>query len=164
MVKRSVLPALLLVSLLGAHPALGQEQPAAKVDDKAPTEPSSSDDAAAKAVRDLGGDVKVDANLPGSPVVSVTLWKDVTDQDLKKLRELKKLRALNLRSFKITDAGMKELKEIETLEELQLWDSPISDAGMKELGQFKNLRSLRTCGWKSDANATEARISALKSI
>src|SRR5437763_378180 len=76
--------------------------------------------AAVKAIEKLGGQVTVDADRPGKPVVGVDLWRtEVTDAELKELKELKGLQTLDLRETKVTDAGLKELIELQRLTSLK---------------------------------------------
>jgi hypothetical protein len=75
----------------------------------------ADEDAAVKAVKELGGQVKVDADRSGKPVVEVYfLGAQVTDAGLKHLKELKSLQVLDLSSTMVTDAGLKELKEFKS--------------------------------------------------
>jgi hypothetical protein len=70
-----------------------------------------AENAALKAVKALGGRVTVDAEQPGLPVVAVDFGKtQITDADLKLLKELKNLQTLHLYDAQVTDAGLKELK------------------------------------------------------
>ena len=72
----------------------------------------SPEDAAVKAVEKLGGKVERDDEQPGRPVVEVSLaGTQVTDADLKGLKDLKQLRHLDLSNTQVTDAGVQELEE-----------------------------------------------------
>jgi internalin A len=76
---------------------------------------------AVKLVEKLGGKITRDERLAGKPVVGVTLdGCDVTDSNLKTLKELKQLRQLDLDHTKVTDAGLKELTALKQLLELEL--------------------------------------------
>jgi internalin A len=112
-----------------------------------------------KAVEALGGKVTVDDKQPGKPVVGVNLDESkVTDNDLKQLKEFKKLQTLSLDSTKITDAGLKELKEITSLQALSLNGTKVTDNGLKELKELKNLKSLAVAG----TAVTDAGVKELK--
>ena len=69
-------------------------------------------------------------------VVEVILMDtQITDSDLKDLKELKALQELWLDDTRITDAGLKELKELKGLKTLGLRGTKITDAGLKDLKQ-----------------------------
>ena len=77
--------------------------------------------AAVKAIKAVGGKVKVDDKLPGSPVVEVSLFNTlVTDAVLKDLKELKSLQRLVLSHTTVTDTGLKELNDLKSLKTLHL--------------------------------------------
>src|SRR5262249_34447777 len=96
--------------------------------------------AAVKLVEKLGGKIVRDGKQPGQPVVKVDLASTrVTDADLKALKELKQLTALNLFGAQVTDAGVKELKDLKQLTELDLGVTEVTDAGLRELKDLKQL-------------------------
>ena len=69
---------------------------------------------------------------------------DVTDQGVKKLARLKKLRRLSLWGVKqVTDAGLKELAGLKQLQCLDLYGTQTTDAGLKELSGLMQLQELR---------------------
>ena len=97
---------------------------------------SAGEDKAVQSIEAVGGRVARDEKLPGRPVVAVDLGDtNVTDSDLKDLKELKGLQDLDLGFTQITDAGLKNLKELKGLQSLDLRDAQITDAGMKDLKQ-----------------------------
>jgi hypothetical protein len=94
-------------------------------------------------VKRLGGEVQVDAEQPGRPVVGVDLDETrVTDNDLVRLQGLPRLRALSLNSTNIGDAGLKNLRGLTSLEELALSATDVTDAGLAHLRGLSNLRTL----------------------
>ena len=85
-------------------------------EEKAVEAPADQEEKAVNAILKLGGMVKRDENLPGEPVVGISLSKTkVTDSDLKDLKELRGLQELYLGDTQITDAGLKNLKELNGL-------------------------------------------------
>ena len=71
----------------------------------------ADEDAAVKFVDKLGGRIIRDDKQPGEPVIEVRLYEaNLTDADLKELKELKQLTELNLSFTRVTDAGLMELK------------------------------------------------------
>src|SRR5262249_12037426 len=100
--------------------------------------------ATVKAIEKLGGTVTRGDEIAGKPVVDVNLDStEVTDADLKGLKELKALQTLVLRRTKVTDTGMKELKQLKSLQTLNLIGTKVTDAGLKELKAVKSLTSLQ---------------------
>ena len=77
-----------------------------------------------------------------------------TDEVLKSLVGLKKLRRLNLRDTLVTDEGLAYLANLNTLEEIDLYGVKISDRGIAHLKGLQNLRKLNLLGGPvSDAGA-----------
>ena len=114
---------------------------------------------AVNAILKLGGNVERDEKLPGRPVVGVNLdLTKATDSDLKDLKELTGLKALNLWGTQITDAGLKELKELKGLQQLYLVGTKITDAGLKELKGLEGLQVL----WLDHTQITDAGLKDLK--
>ena len=114
---------------------------------------------AVNAILKLGGNVERDEKLPGRPVVGVNLdLTKATDSDLKDLKELTALKALNLWGTQITDAGLKELKQLKGLQELGLCGTQITDAGLKELKDLTGLQLLRL----NNTEITDAGVKDLK--
>lgn len=66
----------------------------------------------------------------------------VTEDGLRHLIGLKKLRVLNIDSSAITDAGLRQLAKIEALERLTLSGDGFTDAGLASLAEMPRLRSL----------------------
>lgn len=71
---------------------------------------------------------------------------DVTDQDLAKLADLKKLRLLDLGANPVGDAGLEQIAGLENLEWLILCDTKITSAGLVHLGRLSRLRTLSLAG------------------
>jgi hypothetical protein len=57
---------------------------------------------------------------------------DVTDDTLKYLQGMKKLKRLDLNNTQVTDAGLALLKSLPALEALDLMNTKITDAGLRE--------------------------------
>jgi hypothetical protein len=72
---------------------------------------------------------------------------DVNDQTLDSLRDMTKLRELDLNGTQLTDAGLKRLAELPSLQELRLARTRITDAGFHEyLAGKESLRKLDLTG------------------
>lgn len=67
----------------------------------------------------------------------------VTNAGLKELAKLKNLQMLKLFSTEVSDAGLKELVGLHKLQMLDLSYTKVTNAGLKELAPLKNLRSLQ---------------------
>jgi hypothetical protein len=66
---------------------------------------------AVKMIENLGGNIRRNEHLPGSPVVEVKLGDTkLTDADLKELKVFAQLTSLDLARTQVTDLGLKELK------------------------------------------------------
>src|SRR5205823_3585669 len=70
----------------------------------APLFAADAEDAAIKAVEDLGGDVFHEDNDPAKPVVHVDMGAQAKDADLKILAAFKRLKELVLTGSQVTDA------------------------------------------------------------
>ena len=66
----------------------------------------------------------------------------MTDADLKKLVELKRLSFLRLSYTPITDMGLKEVAKLTSLKELVLDGTKITDMGLKEVAKLTQLSTL----------------------
>ncbi len=95
-----------------------------------------TEDAAIKAIKQLGG--KVEQN---GKVVDLSSTQ-VTDAELKELAALKDLTTLDLSETRVTDAGLKELAALKDLTTLNLSRTRVRGAGLKELAALKNLTTL----------------------
>ncbi len=73
-------------------------------------------------------------------------YSTATDEVLKSLAGLKKLRRLNLRDTLVTDEGLAYLASLNTLEEIDLYGLKISDRGVAHLKGLQNLRKLNLLG------------------
>lgn len=67
----------------------------------------------------------------------------VTDESLKYLARLGRLRVLNLTFTDVTDAGLQHLNALDALEELDLMGTAVTGDTFKYLAKLKSLRSLR---------------------
>jgi hypothetical protein len=84
-----------------------------------------------------------DSNLDGKPIVSVDLgFTKMTDEGLKELAGLKRLKVLYLHRTEVTDAGLKEVARVEYLEKLYLGGTQVTDTGLLELNGLKQLQIL----------------------
>jgi hypothetical protein len=98
---------------------------------------------AVEAIEKLDGVVIRDDKAPGKPVIKVDLYnKPVMDEDLKVLKELKRVQVLRLSLTQVTDAGLKELRDLKQLKELNLYGTQVTDAGLMELKDLKQLKDL----------------------
>jgi RNA polymerase sigma factor (sigma-70 family) len=110
---------------------------------------SSAEQQAVAALQAVGGRIIRDKTKPGEPVVAVYLLsRQVTDRDLKHLRELKSLKSLVLPG--ITDASIKELRELKSLQYLRARSSHIKGS-LKDLGELTELRELDLDGFEETA-------------
>jgi hypothetical protein len=84
-----------------------------------------------------------DGKLEGKPIVSVDLgFTKMTDDGLKELAGLKRLRILFLHRTLVTDGGLKEVARFAYLEKLYLGATKVTGAGLKELRGLKQLQIL----------------------
>jgi hypothetical protein len=92
-------------------------------------------------------------------VVSISLvQRDVTDEDLPSLRDIRPLHRLLLNGCPITDAGLAHLADFEDLEMVNLTKTHVSDAGLAYLGRLPNLQILILRGTKvTDAGLAHLR-------
>jgi internalin A len=98
---------------------------------------------AVKTIENLGGNIRRDKHLPGSPVVEVGLGDTkLTDADLKELKAFAGLTSLDLARTQVTDLGLKELKNLKQLTRLVLCRTKVTDAGIVELKDLKQLKEL----------------------
>ena len=81
----------------------------------------------------------------------------IKDNDLVCLRELPKLRELQLQNMGVTDAALRHVEWMTRLEKLSLEYTGISDAGLKHLRRMTKLRSLNLSG----TNVTDAGLTHL---
>ena len=125
--------------------------------------PGRADEAKAiAAVEKLGGTVKRDDAKPGKPVTDVDLAfsKTLKDDDLKILKEFKKLEWVSFNGTAVTDAGLVHLKDLKTLKTIGLLDTAVTDKGLDHLKGLKSLASLNLIGTK----VTKAGVAKLQKI
>jgi hypothetical protein len=68
---------------------------------------------------------------------------DVTDQGVKQLSVLRKLKFINLHATRVTDQSLFVLAKMGTLEEIDVgYNQNITDAGIRALGTLNTLRSV----------------------
>lgn len=93
----------------------------------------------------------------GDVVVLQMANPDVTDDTLKNLRKLDRLKELDLSDTAITDAGLAILKELPALESLRLKNTAITDAGFREsLAEKESLKRLDLTGAGVEAETVDA--------
>jgi hypothetical protein len=103
----------------------------------------TAEEQAAADIERLGGSVRKDGQLPGMPVITVSLVQSrVSDGELTVLKRFPQLRNLDLRNTKITDKGLEHLEGLTKLQELRLDWTPITDDGLIHLEDLKELRKL----------------------
>lgn len=66
----------------------------------------------------------------------------VTDEGLKTVGKLARLRKLNLNRTQVTGAGIGHLKELKDLEWLNLYGTPVDDSALPAIAQNRKLKSL----------------------
>jgi hypothetical protein len=104
-------------------------------------------DAAVAAIKELGGEVTFDEQIPSRPLVGVDLRNSkTTDAGLVHLKGLTSLQILDLRKTKVTDDGLEHLKELTSLQSLNLMYTQVTDAGLVHLKGLKSLQQLRLHG------------------
>ncbi|MFC1758715.1 hypothetical protein ACFL2H_08095, partial [Planctomycetota bacterium] len=122
---------------------------------------SADEKSAIAAIESAGGSVRVIAQDSDNKEAAFHLsGKDLKDDGLGNLKEVKNLIWLNLRSTQITDAGLAQLSEIKTLTRLHLELTNVTDAGMAHLKSLENLEYLNLYGTK----VTNAGLGYLKGL
>jgi Leucine Rich repeat len=91
-----------------------------------------------------GASLKSVANCHNLETLNLWIMREVTAADLASLRDLKKLRVLDLdvREPKVTDAGLAHLADLTDLEELNLFSQNVTDEGLQHLKKLSALRKL----------------------
>jgi hypothetical protein len=85
-------------------------------------------------VRRRGGRCEIDKDSPGKPVVRVILFKTrVTDDEVRQLKWLSKLRYLDLAGTEVTDACLDGLRELRELQFLDLSGTKVTGASLIDL-------------------------------
>src|SRR5262249_40485910 len=83
------------------------------------------------------------STLEGNPIVRVDLgFTPMSDEGLKELAGLKRLKILYLHRTRVTDAGLKTVAGFAQLEQLYLGATKVTDKGLKELSALKQLKVL----------------------
>ncbi|MEM9481380.1 MAG: c-type cytochrome domain-containing protein [Verrucomicrobiota bacterium] len=82
----------------------------------------------------------------------------ITDEGLKTVGKLARLRKLNLNSTKIEGSGLAELKELKDLEWLNLYNTPIDDKALPLIAQNRKLKSV----YLFDTQVTEDGVENLR--
>jgi internalin A len=104
---------------------------------------SASQDEAIATIQKLGGTVEVDATHPGKPVIKVDLHKTtLSDADLAVLAAFPDLQTLDLRLTRIGDEGVLHLKNLKKLRFLNLFRSQLTDTGLTYLSGMIELETL----------------------
>jgi Leucine-rich repeat (LRR) protein len=89
---------------------------------------------------------------------SLSLPQDVTNEGLKNVEPLSKLRRLSFTSTMVTDTGLAHLTGLTNLEELSINQAPITDDGLKHLEGLRKLESV----YLSNSKITEKGITELQ--
>ncbi|HEY7428566.1 MAG TPA: hypothetical protein VH682_30330 [Gemmataceae bacterium] len=88
-------------------------------------------------VRRRGGRCEIDKDSPGKPVVRVILFKSrVTDDEVRQLKWLSRLRYLDLAGTGVTDACLDSLRELRELQFLDVSGTKVTRAGLIDLQKF----------------------------
>jgi hypothetical protein len=120
---------------------------------------------AVEALRAAGAEVVEDESDPERPAVRVDFTGDkATDEAVKPLAALVRLRRLNLRESRVTDAGLAHVKGLFKLQKLYLYDTRVGDAGLARLKDLDRLEVLDLAKTKvTDAGLKElAPLEALR--
>jgi internalin A len=94
------------------------------------------------ALREAGAVVLEDVTDPDKPALRVDFSGRATDEALKSLAALPRLRRLDLGASKVTDAGMGPLKNSFKLQKLYLYETSVGDAGLARLKDLDRLEVL----------------------
>ena len=104
---------------------------------------NEEEDNAVRFVMGCGGKIVRDRTPPGRPVIEVDLRDSrATDEGLKDLAGLKRLRTLVLWNTKVSDRGLKELAGLTELETLDLDETKVTDVGLQLLAEMPRLQRL----------------------
>jgi internalin A len=110
---------------------------------------SASQDEAIETIQKFGGTVEVDATQPGKPVIKVDLHQTtISDADLAVLAAFPDLQILDLRLTRIGDEGVVHLKNLKKLRFLNLFRSQLTDTGLTYLNRMSELETLLIGGTK----------------
>lgn len=103
----------------------------------------SARDRALAMVKSLGGEVRLDEQAAGRPIVEIRLLTTrVTDDQLGELRALWSLRILDLTQTRISDAGLARLRGHEGLRSLLVLDTRVTDRGLEHIATMSGLEKL----------------------
>ena len=127
-------------------------------------EPAGAADAAAAAIKELGGSVRSMAINSKDLEVEFHLGgRELTDQGLLHLAALKDVVSLNLKATRITDAGLVHLKDLKKLRRLHLEQTVVGDEGILHLKGLANLEYLNLYGTKVTDKSLE-HLTGLKKL
>jgi len=91
----------------------------------------------------LGGEVRLDEQATGRPIVEIRLRTTrVADVQLGDLRGLSSLRTLDLTQTRISDAGLARLRGHEGLRSLVVYDTRVTDRGLEHIATMSGLETL----------------------
>src|SRR5262249_1749738 len=95
---------------------------------------------------------ETDQNLPGNPVVGVTMLYELDDDQVKTLARLltgfPHLKSLTFKSPAISDVGASALKGLKQLRKLSLEQATLTDAGLAQVQALTELEELNVKGTK----------------
>jgi Leucine-rich repeat (LRR) protein len=115
---------------------------------------TADDPAAVEALAALGAKTKTDDD---GLIIDVNLREtDATDETLKTIAALTRVKSLLLNDLEITDAGLAALKDVSwPIENLDLRGCPVSNEGLKNISGVSSLRALRLSGSNSSASVDD---------
>jgi hypothetical protein len=123
--------------------------------------PTLARDAVLARIKQLHGDIQVDANQPDQPIIAVNLrGPEVTNDDLALLAGMPNLKSLALEYVNVTNAGLAHLKNLPHIEHLSLTGTQMTDAGLKHLEGLPRLESLSL----RTVQVTDAGVNSLASL
>jgi hypothetical protein len=119
-------------------------------DSNRPTEPAAdpaAEKAAEDAVIELGGLVRRADDVPGRPVVFVSLVRfnqtPTTDEDVRLIQPMTQVREVVLNYCpEVTDAGLAHLKDLVHIQNLALHGTKVTDAGLENLAAMTKMKHL----------------------
>jgi hypothetical protein len=105
-------------------------------------QPTDTDRAIAT-IEKLGGSIRKDGRLAGTPVTLVKLTQStVNDDQLQVLKAFPQLRVLDLRYTRVSDRGLAHLETLTALEQLSLDGTRVSDLGLDHLSHLQELHKV----------------------
>ena len=158
---RSYLGAMLAVVILSGCTQRNHAPANAKQNDDPAKIAQDKELAVFERIKNIRGNAKWDETQPGNPIIDVDLsGSEMTDADLKELKELKQPKDAEPLYTGVTEEGLKAMKELFVSNALDLSSIELMDAGMQNLKELKQLTSLNLSGTK----VTDAGLMNLKEL